>query len=161
MSARELCPHCVAVPMVARTNGFGGVYIECLDCGYYDAVRRRTWEEETVKIPRERRNLDHWTSEAALQSLRDAHASLGRVPTAREMRQADSTTPPPDWFRQRFGSLTKAVKAAGLTPRRRGYVLHRNAETMAEVRRKGDEARAKRKETGRQRYLREYWQGAA
>lgn len=35
----ERCPHCVAA-LAGYTNGFGGVYLQCLDCGYYEAVRQ-------------------------------------------------------------------------------------------------------------------------
>lgn len=41
MTHTERCPHCVIVAMVNRTNGFGGVYLECPDCGYYEGVSRK------------------------------------------------------------------------------------------------------------------------
>ena len=39
MTAIERCPHCFAA-MAGMTNGFGGVYLQCMDCGYYEAVRQ-------------------------------------------------------------------------------------------------------------------------
>lgn len=46
--AMERCPHCVIVPMVARTNGWGGAYLECMDCGYSESIRRQADPFPTV-----------------------------------------------------------------------------------------------------------------
>lgn len=48
--AKILCPHCVVVPLAPRTNGFGGAYLECLDCGYYDAIQRTEAPEKDHKV---------------------------------------------------------------------------------------------------------------
>lgn len=41
MSAIERCPHCVVTPMRPYTNGFGGAFLTCLDCGYSDPISRK------------------------------------------------------------------------------------------------------------------------
>lgn len=38
-SGIERCPHCHA-PLAGYTNGFGGCYLQCLDCGYYEGIQR-------------------------------------------------------------------------------------------------------------------------
>ena len=38
----ERCPHCVFTQMVAMTNGWGGAFLTCLDCGYSDPVVRKS-----------------------------------------------------------------------------------------------------------------------
>lgn len=41
MSGIERCPHCVIPPMRPYTNGFGGAYLMCLDCGYAESITAR------------------------------------------------------------------------------------------------------------------------
>lgn len=41
MSHVERCPHCLIPPMRPMTNGWGGVFLSCLDCGYSEPVMRR------------------------------------------------------------------------------------------------------------------------
>lgn len=37
----EHCPTCLVVPMRQFTNGWGGAFLTCLDCGYSDPIRRQ------------------------------------------------------------------------------------------------------------------------
>lgn len=139
MMAYERCPHCHAA-MGAMTNGFGGVYLQCLDCGYYEAVTRQAdpnpsplrakrLADGTVKLYKRkadrqymgrRRNLERprtMSKEVGLQMLRDRAKALGRTPCCYEL---GTGCPHESWFRNNFGTFAEAVVAAGLTPRRRG-----------------------------------------
>lgn len=47
-AALERCPRCPAVPMLARTNHDGRVYLECPECWGIEAVERRADPFPTV-----------------------------------------------------------------------------------------------------------------
>lgn len=124
MSCAERCPHCLIVPMVAFTNGWGGCFLTCLDCGYSDPIRRRTAREAVV-----RKGLWPETAEEGLALLRKEAQRLGRPPKVIEL---GPTTPTQGWCRNKFGSIRQAYEAAGLELPRRG---NRTGKNGAESRR--------------------------
>lgn len=141
MTAYERCPHCHAV-MGAMTNGLGGAYLQCMDCGYYEAVTRKPdpVPSERVQVqygdgrtrtvlrsggrPPRRVAKYTYTPESGLAALRALTTRLGRVPYRDELGWEDC--PGESWFRRTFGSFNAAVRSAGLTPRRAGNWLGKN-----------------------------------
>ena len=61
-----------------------------------------------------------WTDAQLLDILRQTTRALGRLPIRREMRSPHATV-----YIVRFGSWKKAVKRAGLTPRKCGVTVRR------------------------------------
>lgn len=129
----ERCPHCFAA-LAGYTNGFGGAYLQCMDCGYYESVTRKPDPVPSVKV--QTRQADGYlrtryrvakytyTPESGLAALKTLAHKLGRVPYRGELGTPDC--PGESWFRRTFGSFNAAVRKAGLEPRRAGNWMGKN-----------------------------------
>lgn len=121
--AHVLCPHCVITPMWPRTNGWGGTYLECPDCTYYESIPRKTARRGKHQLVPQRIPLRIAPAEgiAALQQLA---GKLGRTPRWSEMGR--DGCPSHHWFRHRFGTMRAALDEAGLAHRHPGNPTGRN-----------------------------------
>ena len=93
----ERCPHCIATPLVPRTNTWGGVYLECMDCGYYESVRKlpdpyptpkRTRYQRGRKTPRKVRSMPPKNPPLSLTEKRRLAGKLGGLAKSRNRRSA-------------------------------------------------------------------------
>lgn len=122
-----LCPHCVRTPMVPRTNHAGGVYLECMDCGYYDSVKAQRNVKRPIDVRKAKRGpRPKMTESEALRLLRRECVRLGRTPKVREIGGIGSLCPNEAWYRDHFGSIAKAFEAAGIERRGRGNPTGKN-----------------------------------
>jgi hypothetical protein len=133
----ERCPHCIIEPMYAAVSPWGGCYLQCLGCGYYDAIQRKPDPRPstpTIEIhkdgykrirhrmpPRRFMNL---TNADGLVLLRRFAKKLNRTPKVDELGK---DCPTASWYRSRWGTYNKSVLEAGLTPRKRGQNKVRRA----------------------------------
>jgi hypothetical protein len=136
MSAIERCPHCFAA-LAAFTNHFGGVYLQCLDCGYYEAVTAKPdpHPDRVLQvlcadgITRTRRRSSTKTS----KRYSDAEGLALLVKLAKKLKRTPKTDemgkecPSAAWFRDRWGSTRAAIVAAKLKPRKQGTGKTRRA----------------------------------
>jgi hypothetical protein len=133
----ERCPHCVIEPMYAAVSPWGGCYLQCLGCGYYDAVTRKPDPRPSVEVhslyadgqKRARFRMppgkfDGLTNAQSLTLLRKLARKLKRTPKVDEM---GVDCPSASWYRTRFGTFATAVTMAGLELRRRGRDKRRAA----------------------------------
>lgn len=136
MSYTERCPHCLIPPMRPMTNGFGGVFLMCLDCGYSESVKRRASDLPRVIHTVRGCPPQPATIEEGLNLLRDEARRLGRPPKVREL---GINTPTQRWFRTHFRDVRSGFTAAGLEMPGRGNRTRRNG---------WDTRRAERSERG-------------